>query len=224
MKIPKLFACNLALFIAATLSLSAADQANRLSAKSGSKMRIEGTSSLHDWQVESPLIGGFIDVGQNFPTEPGQDLKPGKSDAHVEAFITVRSLRSVEKNGTFYSDKMDEIMWEKFKPKEYPKILFRSTELTLKEVPKSKDAPYVFDAKGDLALAGVTNNISMVVNVLPLGDKKLKISGVYPTKMSAFKMQPETIGLGIVKTGDDVKLIFDWMVGPAKTVPAAAAK
>ena len=34
----------------------AADPATKLYARSGSKMRIEGTSNIHDWQMENPLI------------------------------------------------------------------------------------------------------------------------------------------------------------------------
>src|SRR5882757_8078121 len=44
----------------------------RLDARSGSKMRLEGTSTIHDWQVESPLILGYLEVGPNFPLEAGQ--------------------------------------------------------------------------------------------------------------------------------------------------------
>jgi hypothetical protein len=70
-------------------------------------MRIEGTSSIHDWQAQSTLIGGSIEVGPNFPITPGQEVKPGKIEVHGQAFIRVRSLLSVEKNGTHYKDKMD---------------------------------------------------------------------------------------------------------------------
>ena len=59
----------------------------------------------------------------------------------------------------------------------YQGSYYRLTELTLKEPAKSKDAPYVFDAKGELAVAGVTNKITMPVNVTPLPDNELKVTG-----------------------------------------------
>ena len=195
-----------------------------LSARPGSRMRIEGTSTVHKWQVEGRVIGGFLEVGSNFPTEPGQDVKPGKVDARAEVFITVRSLQSVEKNGAHFSDKMDETMWNNLKVNEQPRISYRSTALVLKDAAKSSESPYVFDSKGELVVAGVTNQVSMPVHVLPLGDKSLKITGSLPTRMSNFNIPVEKIGLGFVsfKTGDDVNLIFEWMVGPAKA-PAAPA-
>lgn len=221
MKTKMFLAVGIGLVLSTQGSLSAAE-AIKLHAKPGSKMRIEGTSSLHDWQVESKIIGGSLEAGDNFPLEPGQDVKPGKVEGRAEAFVTVKSLRSVEKNGSFYSDKMDEIMYDKLKAAQSPRIVYRTKELTLKEVPKSKDAPYVLEAKGELVVAGVTNEVSMPVNVLPLGEKKLRITGSLPSKMSNFKIPPESIGLGIVKTGDDIKLIWDWMVGPAKPTAAAS--
>ena len=210
-----------ALLLLAMVSLPAAGQTTTLAARSGSKMRIEGTSNIHDWQVESPFIGGMLEVGANFPLDPGQAVTPGKVEAKGDVFIQVRSLKSVEKDGKAYSDKMDEVMWEHMRETENKRIVYHLTELTLKEAAKAKDAPYVFEAKGDLAVAGVTNQITMTVNVLPLSDKKLKITGL---KMTAYKIEPPApkIALGMIKTGDDVKLIFEWMLAQRKA-PAAAA-
>jgi len=221
MKIRTLIAGNIILVLLVTSSVLAADQMTSLHAKAGSKMRIEGTSSVHDWQVESRIIGGSIEVGPNFPTAPGQEVKPGKIDIRGKAVISVRSLQSVEKNGSHYSDKMDESMWAKLKLTEYTNILYFPGELSLKEAPTSKDAPYMFDSKGEVVVAGVTNTASMPVKVLPMADGKIKISGVLETKMSNFKIEPVFL-LGTFRTGDDVKLLFDWIVGPAKPVAPAA--
>jgi hypothetical protein len=231
MKKHTFIAGNIALLLVAAFSLQAADSKTTYAARSGSKMRIEGTSNVHDWQVEGTIIGGFMEVGPGFPAEPGQTATPGKMDAKAEAFISVRSLRSVEKDGRPYSDAMDGIMYEKLKASEdpttkkvpYPKIEYRLTELVLKEAPKVKDGAYVFDTKGDLMVAGVTKNISMPVNVTPMADKKLKVTGSISIKMTDFKIEPPApkIALGLIKTGDDVKLIFEWMLAPRKAAAAS---
>jgi hypothetical protein len=215
---------NIATLFLAALTVQAADQTTKFYAKSGSKMRIEGTSTIHDWQVEGTLIGGYLEVGANFPVEPGQAATPGRVDGHAEPFIMVRSLKSIEKDGKPYSDKMDEVMYEHLKVQQNPKISFHLTDLTLKEAAKGKDEPYLFDAKGQLTVAGVTNDVSLPVTVLPLGDKKLKVSGKTSLKMTDFKVEPPNpLGLGI-KTGDEVKIIFDWMVAQRATPPTAATK
>ena len=208
----------------AAASLSAAEMTT-YAARSGSKMRIEGTSNIHDWRCESPFIGGLLEVGPGFPMEPGQAVTPGKLEAKAEVFIQVRSLKSLEKDGKPYSDKMDEVMWEHLKEPQNKRIVYKLTELTLKEAPKAKDAPYVCEAKGDLSVAGVTKPITMTVNILPLAEKKLKVTGDIALKMTDFKVEPPSpkIALGLIKTGDDIKLIFEWMLAQRK-LPAAAAK
>src|ERR1039457_2471377 len=66
MKQRTMIARTAALLLLAMVSLPAAGQTTTLAARSGSKMRIEGTSNIHDWQCESPIIGGKMEVGPNF--------------------------------------------------------------------------------------------------------------------------------------------------------------
>ena len=213
MKIQTLIATQCALLLA--FSSSAADLV-KFKSKSGPdmKMRIEGTSTVHDWQGEGKLIGGHLDVGPGFPMEPGQAVTPGKIEAQADAFIPVNSLKSIEKDGKPYSDKMDEIMIGKLKSPPNSQIKFHLTELVLKEAAKSKDAPYLCEATGELTVAGVTNKITMAVEVTPMADKKIKIHGTTKVKMSEYKVEAPVL-VGILSTGDEVKLIFDWPVVPA---------
>ena len=46
-------------------SLQAAEGWTKYSSKpgSGSKVRIDGTSTIHDWEVEGLIIGGSIETG-----------------------------------------------------------------------------------------------------------------------------------------------------------------
>jgi hypothetical protein len=192
----------------------------RLDARSGSKMRIEGTSTVHDWQSESPLILGSLEVGPNFPLEPGQNATPGKVEVKGEATIKVQSLRSIEKDGKAYSDTMDQKMYDMMSYTNHPQIIFHPTELVLKEVPKDKNEPYVFDSKGELEIAGVTNTISMPIKVIFMSGGRIKIIGTIGLKMTDYKIEPASIV--VAKTGNDVKVIFEWVLGQKK--PAAAAK
>jgi RNA polymerase sigma factor (sigma-70 family) len=184
-------------------------------ARPGSRVRIEGTSNRGDWQVESPLIGGYLEVGPGFPLEPGQTLEPGPVQAQVEAFIRVRSLKSIEKDGRPYSDRMDEIMYESLREQRNKQIRYRLVELTLIGATNYNDVlHYEFDSRGELAVAGITNEITMPVFVVPLDNGKLKISCGISLKMTSFEIDPpETkTALGIIKVGDDVSIQFDWVV------------
>ena len=229
MKIRTVIAGNIAVLMLATAALQAADQVTTYIGRPGSKMRIEGTANIihPTWAIESPIIGGMLEVGPGFPTEPGQAVTPGKIEASGKAFISVRSLKSVEDDGKPYSERMDEVTYEHLKEAEFKQINYKLTELTLKEVPKTKDAPYVFDSTGDLTIAGTTKTIKMPVNILPLADpkqNKLEITGSISIKMTDFKVEPVDINLvvGHITTGNDVKLVFKWVLWQKKATAAAA--
>src|SRR5437879_13484581 len=98
MNLQKLLASAIAALGLATFALSAAE-AIKLSARSGSKIRIEGTSSIHDWQTQASLIGGVLEVGPNFPIEPGQNVVPGKVDCKGQIYVPVNAFKSVKKDG-----------------------------------------------------------------------------------------------------------------------------
>ena len=190
-------------------------------------MRIEGTANiLHPtWQIESPIIGGILEVGPGFPTEPGQAVTPGKVDGqgrrlHPGALAQERQGGRQPSTATGWTRSCASTS----RRRSISGSCYHLTELKLKEAPKAKDAPYVFDAKGDLTIAGVTNKITMAVNILPrAGQEGLEITGNTAVKMTDYKVEPVDINLvvGHIKTGDEVKLIFKWIVGQKKVTAAA---
>jgi polyisoprenoid-binding protein YceI len=184
--------------------LHAADGFVRYDAvQGGGKMKIDGTSTVHDWTVEGQLIGGYVEFGSDFDVD---NPKPGKVPANASAVIPVRQLKSGK-------TPMDNVMYDAMKQKDHPRIEYRLTEMTLKEAPKSPTDPLVFDTTGDLTVAGVTNKISMPVNMYRVEKGKLKFTGVTTVKMTSFGIQPPApkIALGLITTGDDVKLTFEWL-------------
>ena len=187
-------------------------------------VRIEGTSTVHDWQVEGHLIGGSAELGTGMPTRPGAQSLPGTVDAKVNAFIPVRSLKSVEKNGRPYSDPMDEIMYGKLLDQTNKRITYTLTSLMLKEQPRQMADPFLYEATGNLCVAGVTNVITMPVAVLPDASGRIQFAGSVKVKMTDFKITPPSPSLGgvSIKTGDEVTLRFIWWV--KRVDPAQAGK
>jgi hypothetical protein len=182
-------------------------------------VRIEGTSTVHDWQVESHLIGGSAELGTGLPTRPGAQALPGVVGAKVSVFIPVRSLKSVEKNGSPYSDPMDEIMYGKLLEQTNKRITYTLTSLTLKEQPRQMADFYQYEATGNLSVAGVTNVITMPVTLLPDPNGRIQFAGSVKVKMTDFKITPPAPSVGglSIKTGDEVTLSFVWWVKPVNT-------
>jgi hypothetical protein len=191
----------------------------KLKAKPGSKVRIDGTSTVHDWTVEGSLIGGSVEVNGPFPTKAGQVMEPGAIDVQVKAFIPITSLRSV-KDGKPYSTKMDEIMHEKLGKPTHKMIQYELDKLSFKSAPEAAGGPYVFDSEGRLIVAGATNALAVPVEVLPMEDGKVKFTTQTAVKMTDFGIEPPApkIALGMIKTGDEVDISIEWMTAevPAK--------
>jgi polyisoprenoid-binding protein YceI len=116
---------------------------------------------------------------------------------------------------------MDERMNKELKSEDHPRIAYRLTEMKPGKVQGGKIG---FDTKGELTVAGVTNVISMPVTFEKQADNKLKVSGAVALKMTDYKITPPAftiLGLSAMKTGDDVKISFDWLTEPRA---AAGAK
>lgn len=184
----------------------------KLKAKPGSSVRIEGTSTVHDWTVEGSLIGGSVEVEGEFPVAPGRAIEPGPVNAKVRAFVPISSLRSV-KDGKPYSTRMDEIMHEKLGKPDHKMVSYQLDTLTLTSMPESGTGSYVFDATGWLQVAGVSNAVAFPVEVLPGEDGLVRFSAKTTVKMTDYGIDPPApkLGLGMIKTGDEVEVQLEWV-------------
>jgi len=180
----------------------------------GSKVKVEGDSTIHHWSMTGQLIGGFLEVPGPFdPSQAAQaGVVGGKLNARAEISIPVTSLQS----GT---EGMDEVMQEDMNAKQYRSIKFHLTEMTLKE-PHAAGTPLEFTTTGDLTVAGVTNKITMPVSIDFAEKPNLKVTGSVPLKMTDYQVKPP-VKYGVFKTTNEITVSFEWIVVPPK---AAAGK
>lgn len=209
---------SLALSLVITSALFAAplladDGAHYRGSPIGSKVHIDGSSNIHDWRMDGSLVVGGFDLPAGVELDSTKaditGLKGDKLEAHANVRIPVNSMQS----GT---DGMDSVMQQAMNAANYPAIIYKLNELTLKG-PHTANTPFQFEAKGDLSLNGVTNQITMPVTIENADKGKLKIIGSVPLKMTAFKVPPP-VKFGVFTTVDDVKISFEWLVAPVKPV------
>jgi polyisoprenoid-binding protein YceI len=202
MNLTKLIPSFVAAFLVAAALTTSADPV-RYQATPGSKVKLEGTSTIHDWTVEGGIIGGFIEFQSDYPLDPSKPNSDAKITPKVEVTVPVRSLKSGKKL-------MDEIMHDNLKVKDSPTIKYTLTEWKPRD--RKAGEPLQFDTKGELTVAGVKKPIDMVVTLVPEGNK-LKATGSKDVKMSDFGMKAPApaVGLGLIKTADEVKITFEWL-------------
>ena len=79
--------CAIGVALCAALAAWAADSI-QFESRPGSKIKLDGTSTVHDWTVESQIIKGTMEVPADFAKDPAAAAKNTK----VEVTIPVRSL------------------------------------------------------------------------------------------------------------------------------------
>ena len=216
----KVTAFTLKLLAAAAIACGAQAADDTLAyrgASKGTKVSIDGTSTIHDWTVEGVVIGGSFEVEKAFETDKSLKSVPSlttkEKNPKATIMIPIRSLKSGKQ-------KMDEIMQEAMKAKEHRLIRYVLKEMVLKgEVPAS-GTPVKFDTKGDLSMSGETKSIDMEVTMERMPDGKLKFRSEKELKMTDFKIPPPApsiLGMSPIKTGDEVIIKFEWLTGQRKS-------
>lgn len=197
------FSTLLSLTLTLALSSARAEDAIKYAARPGSNVRIDGTSNIHDWTVKGQIIQGYMEVNPAFD----KDLKTLTPLPKVEVTIPVRSLKSDNR-------RMDEVMDEHMHMTENPSIKYELTSLTLKSEPKGANGPAEYDSTGKLTVSGTEKSISMPVTIERVDANRLKVNGTIVIKMTDFKIDPPApkLAMGLIKTGDEVKLGIEWIV------------
>ena len=171
----------------------------RYDSQPGGKIKIDGTSTLHDWTVETRAIAGFMELDPAFDA----DLKTLTTQPKVEITVPVRQLKSTDNKPS-----MDKVMYAQMGMTNHPVIKYRLLNLA----PKAGAAG--FDATGELTISGVTRTNTMPVTFQRIDKTKIKVNGTTDVKMTDYKISPPVLsilGIGAIKTGDDVKLSFEWL-------------
>ena len=148
-------------------------------------LAVEGTSTLHDWEMKAGNVKGQAVL--LFENNKLGSIK------ELSVTLPVESLKSEK-------EAMDKNAYKSLKSSQYKTITFRfikTTEITANSV----------TIEGRLEIAGVAKVVSLTANYTAGGTPHFK--GEKALKMSDFKVEPPTFMFGSIKTGDDIKILFD---------------
>jgi len=154
-------------------------------------IKIAGTSTMHDWEMETPKVtgkAGFILDGNEITgikfldvTIPSESLKSGKGA-------------------------MDKNAYKALKTNDHKEIGFILNKVS--KIEKSGDK-FILTAEGRLTIAGTTKNVQLLTTVLPKGNGDIQCTGETSIKMTDFGVEPPSFMFGSVKTGDQLEIAFD---------------
>lgn len=160
------------------------------------KMSIAGTSSLHKWESSVGIATVKSDIVIN---EAGLEAI---NNLYLE--VDGKSIKSTK------GSVMDKKTWEALKTDQHPKITYQLSKI---ESITPAGGDYDIKALGNLTIAGVKQAISMTVKGKILSNGSLSIKGSKALKMTDFKIDPPTALMGTLKTGNDITISFDIVLG-----------
>jgi len=161
----------------------------------GVKLVIEGTSNIHDWDMKSDkgYCSSLFDI-----------TKEGTLNAvsFINFTVPAESLKS-EHSG------MDKNTYKALNTAKYSNINFTASSVTVKP---NGTVGYILTAKGRLTISGVTKDVVLTANGTMNADKSISYNGAYKIKMTDYNVEPPSIMMGAIKTGEFVTVKFDLLL------------
>ena len=152
--------------------------------KGESKVVVQGTSTVHDWESNMEHFSLSFIVAD-------------KTMNNVSFKGSVKSIKSGKKS-------MDSNTYEAMKAYQHSHITFTGSGF------KISDGKIT--GTGKLTIAGVTKSIPIDLNLESWSAGSYNITGKVTFKMSTFGIDPPTAVFGTIKTGDDVTIAFNFVV------------
>ena len=169
----------------------------RLELADGSRVRIEGTSSINTFTCEAAGIegDGYL-VGE---------ARPGHRSVVAHVYVPVRQFDCG-------NPRMDADLRDALQAREHPQIRFRLRDARL--IPgdgaSGDDAGrFVLNVEGWVEIAGNARPVALRVEGRRLTDSSYHATGHLPLRMTDFGIEPPTALLGLVKVRDQITVHFD---------------
>lgn len=149
-----------------------------------SNMVVQGTSTLHDWEMNVIEFTSSLIL-----VEPNniEKLKLCSVSLDVKSLESEHSL-------------MDKKAYAALKENDFPKI--KGTVISV-----LSQSTY-YDVQIELSIAGVTKVFTRSVNSKIVQDGVIEVNGTWEFKMSEFDIEAPVAVFGTIKTGDDIKVKF----------------
>ncbi len=156
-----------------------------------SSITIEGTSTIHDWEMKAEIFACSMNV--NMESNEIKDIR--------DVALNVKSKSITSDNSTMNSKTKKAI-----KVSYYPEINFQMVSLN-----DFKKTGYEYSGHlwGNLTIAGVTKYVKINFISKLTNNGNINVTGSKKIDMTTFNVDPPTAMLGSLKTGKDVTISFD---------------
>jgi polyisoprenoid-binding protein YceI len=156
-----------------------------------SKLKVDGTSNIHDWQINAENQQGKLSV--EFENGKLVELQ------QLDFIVMAESLKSGKGS-------MDKNTYKALNTGKYKQIVFKLTKV--KSINCSASNSCKVAVTGNLTIAGTTKPIDLTFE-LNNGESRITLSGSKTIKMTDFGVEPPTAMFGTITTGDALDIKFE---------------
>jgi polyisoprenoid-binding protein YceI len=155
------------------------------------KISVAGTSTLHNWDMESEKAN--CDISFNFD---------GANITGVSSLLFTVQAESLKSD----SKGLDKNAYKALKSSKYPDISFSSNFANIRS---NGPNSYVISAKGKLTISGVSKEVWLAaVSTVNPSDMSIQTIGSAKFKMTEYSVEPPSFMFGAMKTGDEITVKF----------------
>jgi hypothetical protein len=185
----------LLLTLSSALTSSIANAQIKYQSVGGVKLVIEGTSNIHDWDMKSDkgYCSSLFDITQTGTLN---------GVSYINFTVPAESLKSDHKG-------MDKNTYKALNTEKYSNISFTASSVNIKPVGATG---YLLTAKGRLTISGVTKEVVIAATGTMNPDKSISYTGAYKLKMTDYNVEPPSLMLGAIKTGEFITVKFNLLL------------
>ena len=173
-----------------------------LGARAGSRLWVEGGSSVRSWSCDATLVEASVTGASVAATAPAKDV----SAAARRAVLTIPVAKLDCRNGT-----MNEHMRKALKADANKAIEYRIARWEL--TPRGDDEGTVATS-GTLVIAGAEKPVSVDLTAKRAGGGTWQLQGSKTIRMTEWGVKPPSLMLGTMKVHDPVTVRFELVLEP----------
>lgn len=169
----------------------------------GSAMEIDGTSTLHNFEIKAKEIDGTMVLTN--AQDKGATSDSAKTLSSLKVVIPVKKLDTDKSS-------MNDNMYDALKADDNPNIIYELQSVKSGLLPAAGDSVQL-STTGALTIAGKKKVIDMSVTGFVTKEGKVQFKGQKKLLMTDFGVDPPTMLFGTIKTGDAVVIKFNLLLG-----------
>jgi polyisoprenoid-binding protein YceI len=171
----------LSLFFVASIGVSQSQ--NYKASAEQSRVIIEGTSNIHDWEIEVEDLESQLQL-----------VNDQQDELSIQSIIFTVPVKSM-KNG---KGGMDKNTYKALDADDYKFINFKSTSI--------KKSAGTYFAAGNLTIAGTTKKVEIPFEISKINNQ-IKLSSTYKINMLDYNIDPPKALFGTITTGENVTVM-----------------